>query len=387
MVKSVSFLRHGAKIAVSRAPAGSSLVQPHAVSPKVRLLCATRYGALGASSRLRLAQYLPYLQRAGLQTELRAFLSDRYITALYSGRSRVPASAAAYLRAFGAAGAARRHDMLWIEKEYLPWLPYWLERRAIGETPYILDFDDAWSLRYEKSRFWPVRALLGGKFRKLLRGAALTVTANETLYQWAVSQGAKRVLMLPTVVDLDHYVPVPPPEGVFTIGWIGTPLTAAYLRLVAEPLRQLAAEAPLKVLIIGAPDAVIDGVDCENAPWSLETEAALIGRCHAGIMPLPDDAWANGKSGYKLIQYMAMRRPAVASAIGANNQIVLDGETGLLARTALDWVTSLRALRDDPALRERLGGAARRRVEQSFCLDVTAPELIKQIRLILGNNG
>jgi glycosyltransferase involved in cell wall biosynthesis len=351
------------------------------------LLCATRYGALGASSRLRLAQYLPYLQRAGLQTELRAFLSDRYITALYSGRSRVPASAAAYLRAFGAAGAARRHDMLWIEKEYLPWLPYWLERRAIGETPYILDFDDAWSLRYEKSRFWPVRALLGGKFRKLLRGAALTVTANETLYQWAVSQGAKRVLMLPTVVDLDHYVPVPPPEGVFTIGWIGTPLTAAYLRLVAEPLRQLAAEAPLKVLIIGAPDAVIDGVDCENAPWSLETEAALIGRCHAGIMPLPDDAWANGKSGYKLIQYMAMRRPAVASAIGANNQIVLDGETGLLARTALDWVTSLRALRDDPALRERLGGAARRRVEQSFCLDVTAPELIKQIRLILGNNG
>lgn len=384
MAKSVSFLRHDAKGVAAQAPA---LVQPYPVSPRPSLLCATRYGALGASSRLRLAQYVPYLQRAGLRTDLRAFLSDNYVKALYSGRSRLGASLAAYGRAFGAPAAARRHDLLWIEKEYLPWLPYWLERRAIGHTPYILDFDDAWSLRYEQSRSRLVRLVLGQKFRNLLRGAALTVTANETLHQWAVSQGARRVLMLPTVVDLDHYVPAPPPGGVFTIGWIGTPLTASYLQLVAEPLRQLAAEAPMKLLIIGAPEANIGGVDCENVAWSAATEAELIGRCHAGIMPLPDDDWANGKSGYKLIQYMAMRRPAVASAIGANNQIVEDGETGFLARNAGDWLTSLRRLRDDPALAQRLGKAARQRVEQHYCLDVTAPVLVSEIRSILGNSG
>ncbi|HUW80420.1 MAG TPA: glycosyltransferase [Acidocella sp.] len=346
-----------------------------------------RYGALGASSRLRIAQYVPYLQRAGLQTTLRGFLSDTYLKALYSGKSRVIASAAAYLRAFGAASAARRHDILWIEKEYLPWIPYWLERRAIGSTPYILDFDDAWSQRYEQSRYLLVRLMLGNKFRNLLRGATLTITANENLYKWAQSQGANPVLMLPTVVDLDHYTPCPAPSGIFTIGWIGTPLTAAYLSLIAEPLRRLAAEAPLKLLIIGAPDANIQGVTCENMPWSAATESALIGQCHVGIMPLPDDDWANGKSGYKLIQYMAMQRPAVASPIGANNQIIVHGQTGYLAQTPEDWLIYLRALRDNQALAEAFGAAARARVEQNYCLKVTAPILINKIRTIMSNTG
>ncbi len=360
-------------------------VPPLPASSRPRVLCATRYAALGASSRLRLAQYLPYLRGAGLDVTQRAFLSDSYLTALYKGQSRLRASASAYLRAFGAPWAARRHDLLWIEKEYLPWLPYWVERLAIGRTPYILDLDDAWSLRYEQASSALIRRLFGDKFGKLVRGAALTVTANETLYRWAQAQGAARVLHLPTVIDLAHYHPTPPPDGVFTIGWIGTPLTATYLAQIAAPLRQLAAEAPLKLRIIGAPAAQVEGVACENLPWSEATEAKLIGECHAGIMPLPDDDWANGKSGYKLIQYMAMARPAIGSAVGANNQIILHGQTGYLTHAPQDWLNTLRALRDNPAHAQAMGHAARARVEQTYCLDVTAPLLIDSINAILDN--
>jgi len=345
-----------------------------------RLLCAARYGNLGASSRLRLAQYRPWLERAGIRTTLRAFLSDRYIAALYSGKSRLGAVAAAYWRAFGAARAARAHDLLWIEKEYLPWLPFALERLAIGRTPYILDFDDAWSLRYERGGL--TRLLLGQKFPQLIRGAALTITANEVLHDWALAQGAERVLLLPTVVDLAHYAIRPEPAGIFTIGWVGTPLTASYLEAIAGPLRKLAAEAPLKLLIVGAPDARIDGVDCEHAAWDEATEAALIGRCHVGVMPLPDDDWARGKSGYKLIQYMAMGRPAVASPVGVNRQIVIPGQTGELASGETEWLEALRGLRDDAARRQRMGAAARGRVEAEFSLAVTAPKLIAAIRSI-----
>jgi glycosyltransferase involved in cell wall biosynthesis len=361
--------------AASHAPAARRLA--------TRLLCATRYGALGASSRLRLTQYMPALQRAGFLTHARAFLSDNYVRALYSRRSRLLPTIAAYARAIGGIAAARQHDLLWIEKEYLPWLPYWLERRVIGATRYILDFDDAWSLRYEQSRFWLVRKCLGHKFRNLVRDAALTVTANETLHDWAVAQGARRVLLLPTVVDLNHYATLPPPGGVFTVGWIGTPLTAAYLDVVAAPLRQLAAEAPLRLLIIGAPHKTIPGVECVNVDWSEATEAGMIARCHVGIMPLADDDWSRGKSGYKLIQYMAMGRPAVASAIGANRQIIEQGRSGYLAETSADWITYLRALRDDPAARASFGAAARARVEANFSLQVTAPILINEIRQIL----
>jgi glycosyltransferase involved in cell wall biosynthesis len=367
-------------------PQPATIPQPPAPaisrSEPIRVLCAARYGQLGASSRLRLTQYRPFLEALGIRTTVRAFLSDHYIRALYTQKSRLPAVAAAYMRALAAPLATRRHDVIWIEKEFLPWLPAWLERRVIGPAPYILDFDDAWSLRYAEGSA-PVRWLLGGKFGHMLRGAALTVTANETLYAWAKGLGAKNVLLLPTVVDLEHYKVTPEPAGVFTICWVGTPLTAVYLDEIAEPLRQLAAEAPLNLLIIGAPDKNIEGVTCLHAAWSEQTEAALIASSHAGIMPLPDDEWARGKSGYKLIQYMACARPAVASAIGANRQIVAQGVTGYLAKTPSDWLEQLRMLRDHPEVRAKFGAAARLRVAQKYSLQVTAPVLAEAIKQVL----
>ena len=219
----------------------------------------------------------------------------------------------------------------------------------------------------------------------LLRGAELTIVANDTLYRWALSEGARNILLLPTVIDLARYEPPPPPNGPFTVCWIGTPLTASYLDHVAEPLRVLSQEQKLKLLVIGAPGFSLPGVDVECVSWTENTEAELIGRCHAGIMPLPDTEWANGKSGYKLIQYMAMARPTVASPIGANNHIVLHGETGFLAHTARDWVTHLRKLRADSNLAGQLGRAARRRVEQHYSLGVTSPILLDTITELLGN--
>lgn len=368
----------------------SRQVEPtsHQVSdPSVcgRLLCAMRYGALGASSRLRLAQYAPFLNQAGLNVTLRPFLQDDYLTALYAGRQRTGATLAAYHRAIAMRDEIKFHDLLWIEKELLPWLPFWLERGVLRDTPYILDFDDAWALRYAESKSPLARMLLRNKFGKLLRGAELTIVANDTLYHWALSEGARNILLLPTVVDLARYDPVPPPPGPFTVCWIGTPLTATYLDSIAEPLRALSQEQPFKLLVIGAPDFTMPGVDVEGVAWTEDTESALIGRCHAGIMPLPDTAWANGKSGYKLIQYMAMGRPAVASSIGANNRIVIHNETGFLAHTAQDWVTHLRALRADADLAAQLGACARRRVERCYSLGVTAPILLDTITELLCN--
>lgn len=350
-----------------------------------KLLCATRYGPLGASSRLRLAQYIPGLRKAGLEVEQRHFLDDDYLTALYARRSRLGAALQAYCRAFTLRSNIKSQDLLWIEKELLPWMPYWLERGVLKNIPYILDFDDAWALRYAASPSPVLRLMLRNKFGHLLRGAALTIVANDALYHWASGEGARNILLLPTVVDLARYHPTPPPGGIFTIGWIGTPLTCAYLTRLEAVLRKLAAEAPLRLLVIGAPGFTLQGVEVESHGWSEESEAALIARCHAGIMPLPASEWAHGKSGYKLIQYMAMGLPAVASPVGANCRIILHGTTGLLADSDEEWLAQLRLLRSQPALRLQLGTAARRRVEQNYSLGVTATILAETITELLGN--
>lgn len=368
---------------------GESQSAPETVPlPRLKLLMATRYGRLGASSRLRLLQYSGPLAEFGIESTVRPFLSDGYIRALYEGRSRLPAVLAAYARAAGLRGAVRAHDIVWIEKEMLPFLPAPFERAVLGgDKTYILDFDDAWFLRYGgegdgAARNRMVRALLGGKFPTLLRGAALTIVANESLRDWAVGAGARNVLLLPTVIDLDHYPVAPEPEAPFTVGWIGTPVTAPYLARLAEPLRVLAQEAPLELLVIGAPDFAIEGVKCRTVPWHEASEAALIGQCHVGIMPLPDDAWARGKSGYKLIQYMAAGRPAIGSPVGANSTIVEDGVTGFLAQDAEDWADRLRRLRDDGTMRCAMGAAARARVAAHYALQSAAPRLAAAIRAI-----
>jgi glycosyltransferase involved in cell wall biosynthesis len=355
----------------------------------VRVLMATRYGRLGASSRLRLLQYAAPLAEQGIVCTARPFLSDHYVQALYEGRSRLPAVLAAYARAPGLRAAVQDHDIVWIEKELLPFLPAVFERLLLGSNKkFILDFDDAWFLRYGGEgdgigRNRIVRTLLGGKFPTLLQRAALTIVANETLRDWAIKAGAADVLLLPTVVDLAHYPPTATPlNTTFTIGWIGTPVTAPYLARLAEPLRQLSVEAPLELLVIGAPGFALPGVACRHLAWSEASEAAAISQCDIGIMPLPDDAWARGKSGYKLIQYMAAGRPTVGSPVGANTTIVQDGVTGFLASTPAEWADRLRRLRDDEPLRQAMGAASRARVAADYSLQATAPRLTAAIRAI-----
>ena len=55
-------------------------------------------------------------------------------------------------------------------------------------------------------------------------------------------------------------------------------------------------------------------------------------------MPLFDTPWERGKCAYKLIQYMACGLPTVASDIGANRDVMVDGTTGYLVRTAEQWI-------------------------------------------------
>ena len=72
-----------------------------------------------------------------------------------------------------------------------------------------------------------------------------------------------------------------------------------------------------------------------------------------------------------VLEAMAAGLPVIASAVGGVPEAVRDGETGALVPPG-DSAALARALRRlvaDPALRERLGDAGRRRVEQEFSLE------------------
>jgi glycosyltransferase involved in cell wall biosynthesis len=353
----------------------------------MRILLLARYGRLGASSRVRFEQFLPRLKAAGHEVVSAPLFDDDYLTALYSeGKRKTTAVLAAYANRLGIIRTRGHYDLVWMEKEALPWMPAsfeaWLLR---GGPPMVVDYDDAVFHRYDQHPSSLIRGLLHNKIDRVMEAAALVVAGNDYLADRAREAGAKRVAVLPTVVDLDRYrAPPPANDGPPVIGWIGTPLTGGYLEVVSSALASFAETGAAKVILIGAGDKVLPGIAAERLPWREDSEATDIARLDIGIMPIPDEPFERGKCGYKLIQYMAQARPVVASPVGVNVKLVKESQGGLLAASPQEWWDALVKLVADGDLRRRMGQAGRREVEKKYCVEVIAPELLHLFREVAG---
>lgn len=350
----------------------------------MRVLALTRYGAEAASTRQRLLQYLPHLSAAGIDVDWHAMLDDDYVRSLARGtRPARTAIAAGYARRLAHLAGARRYDLLWVYAELFPYLPAAFERLAFRSgIPVVYDFDDAFFERYDGHPNPAIRRFLAGKLEPLIAGAAACSCGNAYLRDFAARLN-DRAVILPTVVDTDAYRPVPGRRAApLTIGWIGTPSTWTYVRPMLPRLSRLAAEHGARLRVVGAgpvaaaeAEPVLDAIE-----WTEATEIAEVQRFDIGIMPLPDDRWARGKSGYKLVQYMACGLPVVASPVGVNTDIVVEGETGFLADDAAEWERALGALLADADLRRRMGAAGRARAEARYSLRSCAPITVELFR-------
>jgi len=345
----------------------------------LQVLVLTRYGRTGASSRLRFLQYLPGLAARGIEAHVAPFLDDVYLKELYGGqRPSLQRVITFYSQRLKQLARANKYDVVWIEKEALPWIPAFIELSALRSVPVVMDFDDAWHLRYTESPNPLVRFTLTEKLGRLAKRADHVIVANKFLQNWAEGAGASAVRCVPTVVDLTRYEATPPPPPhPFTIGWIGTPETVNYLKTIQGALRQVLERGDTRLLLIGPSSTHPSLPNVEALPWSEGDETALLQRIHVGIMPLQHGVWEYGKSAYKLVQYMAEARPVVASPVGANTDVVKEGVNGFFARTDSDWVECLERLRADPALASTMGAAARATVEASFSLEATLPMIVE----------
>ena len=358
---------------------------PHPSMADVLLL--SRYERLGASSRVRSYQYLDALAAAGIEVDVCPLFNDEYVRRRHSAAG-VPVGnvLAAFVRRVRDALTRRDAAVLWVEYEILPWLPYVFEHVLMaGGRPFVVDYDDAIFHKYDQHPSGVVRALLGRKIDQLMRASSVVMAGNDYLAARARSAGAARIEIVPSVIDLARYrqqVAASAGDG-FRIGWIGSPSTTPYLRSLEPVLRGLGDIPGLQVVSIGGTPWRAAGIAVENLPWAEDTEVRDMLGFDVGVMPLPDDPWARGKCGFKLIQYMGCALPVVASPVGANAQIVEHGRTGFLATTPEQWAEALRALAADPSLRNRMGTAGFERVRAHYSLDAAAPRVVAIFRDLL----
>ena len=358
----------------------------------IRILLLARYGRLGASSRLRMLQYVPYLMEHDFEVVVEPLLDNAYIEAIYRGR-KVSATRviAAYGRRVRSLAGARDFDALWVEKESLPWLPAFVEHGLIpGGLPCLVDYDDAVFHRYDAHSNVIVRTVLGRKIDAVMAGASVVTVGNRYLADRARRAGARRVEILPTVVDASRYpVGTQKPDGKFTIGWIGTPITTPYVLDVLAAIRNVGAQTNARLVLVGAGAETFDhqGMPIEILPWNEESEARDVASFDVGIMPLRDGPFERGKCGYKLIQYMASGIPVVASPVGVNAEIVETGVNGYLADSPAEWTEALMTLAQDPQRAAALGAAGRRKVEVQYDVAVTAPRVAALLRDVVSGAG
>lgn len=350
----------------------------------MHILLLSRYAQMGSSSRLRFYQYIPSLNQADIKVTVAPLFDDEYIRGLYGGKVSKWSVFKAYIFRIKHMLNANQFDAVWVEKEMLPWIPAWIELIIFPtRIPLVVDYDDAVFHRYDKHQVSLVRSLLGRKIDNIMKRASLVVVGNEYLENRALLAGARRVEIVPTVVDLSRYtISESSKNDILTIGWIGSPSTAKFLDQITPALNEVLANRKVKVVAVGANADQLNKSLFKVMPWAVDTEVRDIQNFDIGIMPLPDEPFERGKCGYKLIQYMACGKPVIASPVGVNSKIVDDSVNGFLAVTHEEWVAALIKLIDSSALRKKMGLAGRKKIVCQYSLDVAALRLIDYLESI-----
>ncbi|WP_447802211.1 glycosyltransferase family 4 protein [Pseudomonas serbica] len=359
----------------------------------MKILFLSKYSRLGASSRLRFIQYIPYLEKCGVEVVVKSLFDDDYLKHLYStGRRPVLRSLYCYLKRFFTIFTVRQYDVIWIEKELFPFFPATVERLLkIFAPPYVVDYDDAIFHNYDLSSHSLIRKTLGKKIDVVMRNAQSVTAGNDYLASRAKAAGAKDVVVVPTVVDKDRYLAKR--ESAFqslVIGWIGSPSTQKYVVDIRQALLGVCEEFGARVMLMGATPQIVEELPelpIEVLPWSEDGEVDFIRQLDIGIMPLVDGPWEKGKCGYKLVQYMASGVPVVASPVGVNVEIVDGNRCGILADSLEEWEFALCKLLSNADQRLDYGRAGRAAVENKYTVHVQVIALNKIFSEIVGNNS
>jgi len=355
----------------------------------LRVACLVPHPRESPSSRIRVAQYAPLLRQWGIELEIFSFFDEREYARLYqvgAGR-RIADTAGGFLRRVRQLRRARDADAVLIHREVAPLAGAPLLRALDGGPPVLFDLDDAVFLPAPGGSRW-LRLLRRAEAETvaLVRRAQVCLAGNAYLADF-VRRAGGRALHLPTTVDTDVFRAggtSRDPRGPLKVSWVGTHSTQGYLDLAGPALGTLAAERPVEITVVSnRPPRDLGGVPVRGVRWSLDAELMYFQEADVGLYPLPDDAWTRGKCGGKAVQYMACEVPLVASPVGVLKDLVLDGETGFVARDSEAWVRALRSLAEDPGLRRRLGAAGRALIEEGYSLRKGAEILAEAIRGVL----
>ena len=242
-------------------------------------------------------------------------------------------------------------------------LPVWRRLRMSHRLVYETD-DDIFSVPPER---WVHATYPQHVMQEVVQHAAqcadLLTVSTEPLAEVYRARGCREVRVLPNCL----------PRGVvgmarnrnrrkLVVGWAGGGSHEKDLRMIAEPVRDfLDAHPKAELHLMGSDFSDVIGRRARFTEWSPADETLDYYRgidFGIGLAPLTGTRFDQSKSNIKVLEYMALGIPVLASDCEPYRGTVIDGVNGYLIRSHRDWGRRLRELANDPAAREEMGAKA-----------------------------
>jgi glycosyltransferase involved in cell wall biosynthesis len=269
-----------------------------------------------------------------------------------------------------------------------------LRRLQAAGTTVLFEIDDY----IHSVRKMDTHELKGSFTKEMLRSAELNMRLADgiicsTPYLARRYGGLnKHVWICRNGLDLARYELEPAPRSGVTIGWAGGVGHEAALRrwlpAVAEVLRQ---RPEARFVTVGRPYASILAEEfgperCQSVPFApLEMYPAAMSRFDIAIAPSAQTNLFRGKSDLRWLESSALGTPVVGDP--TTYAEIEDGVTGFHASSVQEVTETLIRLVDDPALRRRVGDAARDHVRSKRSARVTAQDWAHVLRDVAGRRA
>ncbi|MBW2039431.1 MAG: glycosyltransferase family 4 protein [Deltaproteobacteria bacterium] len=309
------------------------------------------------STRYRFPQFIPYLIERGIEIDL------------YRMKSSL-------IDFFKMLNNLKEADIVVILRKLLtPW-----KQRLIRKfsKKIIFEYDDA--IMYRSSRWTNQHSgTRRARFKNMVKTCDLIIAGNRFLKEEATKYvDERKVHVIPTVVDIEKYAPkqYDLEKDDVILGWLGSQGTLHYLKTLLPVFGEIGRRFPFIQLKIVCNDFFdVPNMKVIKKKWSEADEVVDLQGFDIGLGPLTDDVWTRGKCGLKLIQYLAVGVPVVCSPVGANKEIVLNGEVGFWSSGQREWIEKLNILISNPKLRKKMGEKGRERIMKEYSLQAMAPRL------------
>lgn len=302
----------------------------------MKKLCVfTLYSQKGASSQYRAFIFKNELEN-NFELKWYSFWNNNYITRYMHNKKKyfihitVHYLISVLKRYYQLKFIASKNDIIFLQKASIPKLKKtYLNKIKKKGIRIIFDVDDAIYLNSNDNS------------EEIAKISDTVICGNSNLKEH-YSKYNNHCVLLPTTDNTYKYKPYW--SNTFDskiIGWIGSKTTIDNFDLIINSLNQIVLKHPeIRIAIVS--NTPLDYTKrIKNSyfiKWNENTYVEEISKFTIGIMPLKSNEFNQGKCGFKLIQYLNMKKPVIGSNVGINSKII--SGNGIIANTETEWISA-----------------------------------------------